>query len=366
MDHRASTDHLELGLFAANSEGLSLTKAPERWYPTWENNRALVIAAEEAGFEFHIPLARWRGIGGESDPMGVTLDPVTWAAGMLAVTRRIAVFTTVHVPFTHPIVAAKQLATLDQIGPGRVGLNVVSGWNQDEAEMFGVEQRAHDDRYEYTEEWLDVVARLWTESAPFDHDGRYFKLRGLIGSPKPAGGKVTLMSAGASRAGRSFAVAHCDRLYTVLISPEACRDEVASVTAAAARAGRRVDVYTSASIVCRRTRKEAEEYERYFAHEMADWAATDKLMQMLGIDSQSFAPEHYTTFRSRFAGGHGHYPIVGDPDRVAEEIRRVRDTGVRGLSLFFVNYEDELPCFRDEVLPRLVDMGVRRRGRSPA
>lgn len=65
-------------------------------------------------------------------------------------------------------------------------------------------------------------------------------------------------------------------------------------------------------------------------------------------------------FRSRFAGGHGNYPIVGDPDGVAEEIRRVRDAGVRGLTISFVNFAQEFPYFRDEVLPRLVAMGVRQ------
>ena len=39
------------------------------------------------------------------------LDPIVWAAGILAITKRIKVFTTVHTPFVHPIVMAKHLAT---------------------------------------------------------------------------------------------------------------------------------------------------------------------------------------------------------------------------------------------------------------
>jgi alkanesulfonate monooxygenase SsuD/methylene tetrahydromethanopterin reductase-like flavin-dependent oxidoreductase (luciferase family) len=83
-------------------------------------------------------------------------------------------------------------------------------------------------------------------------------------------------------------------------------------------------------------------------------------MKILGINSQSFTPEHYRMFRIRFIGGHGNYPIIGDPDDVAREIRRLRDAGFRGLAMIFVNYADEFPYFRDEVLPRLRDMGVRR------
>ena len=54
-------------------------------------------------------------------------------------------FGTVHAPLFHPIIAAKQMVTADHIGDGRFGLNIVGGWNEGEFEMFGVEQREHDD-----------------------------------------------------------------------------------------------------------------------------------------------------------------------------------------------------------------------------
>ncbi|WP_437735505.1 hypothetical protein [Sorangium sp. So ce1335] len=66
--------------------------------------------------------------------------------------------------------------------------------------------------------------------------------------------------------------------------------------------------------------------------------------------------------RGRLAGGYGHYPIVGDPTDVAEALGRVRDTGVRGLAISFIDFAGELPYFAQEVLPRLVEMGVRRPG----
>ena len=52
---------------------------------------------------------------------------MTWAGALLAITTRIHVFSTVHVPIFHPLVVAKMGATLDHIGKGRWGLNVVSG-----------------------------------------------------------------------------------------------------------------------------------------------------------------------------------------------------------------------------------------------
>src|SRR5690606_38203672 len=133
-----------LGMYGANSTGLSLSRAPERWTPTWDKNRALALLADEAGLDFHLPLSRWMGMGGESNPLFATMDPMTWAGGLAAVTRRIALFATIHTSYFHPIVAAKQLATLDHISGGRVGLNIVSGWHPHEFDMFGLELYEHD------------------------------------------------------------------------------------------------------------------------------------------------------------------------------------------------------------------------------
>ena len=56
----------------------------------------------------------------------------------------------------------------------------------------------------------------------------------------------------------------------------------------------------------------------------------------------------------------GGYPFVGTPDKVAEELAAVSKAGVRGIAISFVNYLDDLPFFRDEVLPRLERMGLRQ------
>ena len=52
-------------------------------------------------------------------------------------------------------------------------------------------------------------------------------------------------------------------------------------------------------------------------------------------------------------------PFVGTPDRVAEELTIISQSGVRGIGLSFVNYLAEVPYFCDEVLPRLQRAGVR-------
>src|SRR5207237_5120732 len=126
--------------------------------------------------------------GGDTDYQGSTLETLTWASALLASTRRITVFGTVHAPLFNPVIAAKEMVTADHIGGGRFGLNLVVGWNEGEFEMFGVEQRAHEQRYEYAQEWIDVLKRTWSAQEDFDYSGSYLNLRNVRAKPKPLGG----------------------------------------------------------------------------------------------------------------------------------------------------------------------------------
>jgi len=352
---------LKLGIFSPNcSGGMAVTKVPERWDASWENNLKLAQMADEAGIEFLLPIARWKGYGGETDFEGSTLETITWACGLLAKTKRITVFGTVHAPLVHPIFAAKQMVTVSHVSEGRFGLNIVCGWNQDEFEMFGIAQREHDTRYEYGQEWWDVVQKIWRENAPFDYEGRFIKLKNVIGKPKPYKWRPVVMNAGSSTAGRAFGAKNCDFLFTVLIDLEKGKQDVQRTKEIAAGFGRSVDVFTTSYVVLRPTRKEAQEYHEYYTTTMGDQVAADHLMELQGLHAQSFPAEAFKSIRQRFFGGHGVYPLIGDPDDVAAELAKISAAGFIGTTITFVNYLDEFPYFRDEVLPRLERLGLRQ------
>jgi len=102
----------KLGLFSANcSSGLAVTRIPERWSGSWEDNLRLARLADEVGIDFLLPIARWIGYGGDTNFHEGVLDPVASAAALLAHTRRITVFSTVHTAFNHPVVTAKPWTT---------------------------------------------------------------------------------------------------------------------------------------------------------------------------------------------------------------------------------------------------------------
>jgi dimethylsulfone monooxygenase len=356
-------NRLKLGLFGANcSSGRAVTKVPERWSGSWPDNLRLARMADDAGIDFMLPIGRWKGYGGETEYQGATLETITWATALLGATKRITCFGTVHAPLFHPIIAAKEMVTADHIGEGRFGLNIVVGWNEGEFEMFGVAQREHDVRYDYAQEWIDAIKRIWSERATFDFAGSFIKLKSVRAEPKPYGGtRPIIMNAGASPTGRAFAVKNCDAFFMQAsrLSVAETAERVAAVKALARAHGRAIGVYTVGVITCRPTRREAEDYHHYCVVEQADWSAVDQLLALRNITPQTVSPEEFAKQRSEFAHGNSGLPIVGDPDHVARTLIELSEAGLTGVAVSLVNYADELPYLCDEVLPRLVRAGLR-------
>ena len=358
----SSANKLKLGTFSANcSGGMAVTKVEERWDNSWDNNIDLVQQCDEAGIEFMLPIARWIGYGGDTDFHGNVLETVTWAAGLAAHSSKIQVFATVHTAFNHPIVTAKQLATLDQLSGGRIGLNVVAGWNKPEYDAFGKDLPGdHADRYAMAQEWFDYVQKLWRMDEAFDWEGTFYQGKGVYSLPHPVQDRIPIINAAASEEGRNFAMCNADFLFTPVFAFEQARDTVQDISTRAASVSRQVDVLTFCTVVCRPTQQEAEDYLNWYADENADWEAVDNLMTLQGLHAQSFTPEALGMFRDRFAAGHGGFPMVGTPDTIADLLEQLSATGVAGTALAFVDYAKEFPYFRQEVLPRLERKGLRQ------
>ena len=351
-----------LGLFSPNcSGGLAVTTIPERWSASWADNLALARLADEVGIDFILPIARWIGYGGATNFHESVLEPIPWATGLLAQTRRVVLFATVHTAFNHPVVSAKQLATLDHVGAGRAGVNVVAGWNQPEYEAMGIElPDDHDDRYARAQEWFDHVHTLWTREGRGDLEGRFFALRGVESEPKPVNGTLPVLNAGSSRQGREFAARNADFVFTIIGDADEGAQVVKHLTdLARTRYRRSVGVMSPAHVVCRPTRAEAQDFLHYYAEENADWDAVDNLMRLQGLHAQSFTREMLASFRSRFAAGHGTCPLIGTPDEVADAIEQYAAAGLAGMTLSFVDYVGELEHFAAEVIPRLEAKGLR-------
>ena len=350
----------KLGMFSSNcSGGLSVTKIPERWDSSWENNLKMAQMSDRAGFDFLLPIARWIGYGGETNFHGSVLETITWATGLLANTERINVFATIHTAFNHPVVVAKQLATMDHIGQGRAGLNLVAGWNRPEYEALGGDlPEDHETRYRYAQEWYDVIQRLFQEDDPFEFDGEFWQLARTYTDPKPVAEKMPIINAAGSAQGREFAVRNADFLFTTVITKDQTQQEIVDLKQGAKAHGRHLDVMTLSSVFCRPTRKEAEEYFRYVV-DNADEGAIDNIIRIMFANAESFPKEALESLRERFAAGHGGWLLVGTPDDVADGLEELAGIGLAGTVFGFHDYIEELPYFQQEVMPRLEKKGMR-------
>lgn len=235
-------------------------------------------------------IARWIGYGGPTDFHGCVLETMTWAAGLLAATGNLTVFATIHTTANHPVVVAKQIATLDQIGHGRAGLDIVAGWNKPAHDAPGIAfADDHETRYGYAQEWHDLVRKVWASDEHFDWEGTYSKnIRGLKGRPAPVRGGVPVINAAGSPRGRGFATDNADFLFTPAIDLGRSKTEIADLRAQATAKGRDVGVLTFSHVVCRPTEREARDYVHDVVDENADREATDNLIKLQFAFALSF------------------------------------------------------------------------------
>ncbi len=353
-------DTFLLGTFTTNcSSGMTITTIPERWDGSWDENLKLANMLDEAGIDFMLPVALWVGNGGETNFHGSVLETMTWATGLLSHTNNLTVFATIHTAMNHPIVVAKQLATIDHISDSRIGLNIVAGWNQPEYEAFGLElPEDHETRYGYAQEWFDVIKKLSGTDGRFDHLGEYFILKNVRSDPKPQE-NLPILNAAGSQVGREFAVRNADFLFTSALDLARSKDENVQLKEQAQAEGSNVGVMTFAHVICRPKEKEAQDYLQYCARDNVDRVARDRTVDLNIAHSQSFPHDLLEQLRESFAVGHCGFQLVGTPEQVADGIVALHEAGFSGTTLSFVDYVEEFPYFRDNVLPILEERGIR-------
>jgi probable F420-dependent oxidoreductase len=159
----------------------------------------LAVAAEEAGVDSvmlseHIVLGPASGAGGimgnprdyaapgNQDPATPWPDSMLLAASIAGRTSRVRIaLAAVIFPLRHPLLLAKQLATLDRLCQGRLVVQPTVSWHEDEYRALGVPFRA---RGAILDEQLEALECVWAGS-PASFAGRYFAFRDVYCEPRP-------------------------------------------------------------------------------------------------------------------------------------------------------------------------------------
>jgi FMNH2-dependent dimethyl sulfone monooxygenase len=264
------------------------------------------------------------------------------------VTERLELMVAVRPTFHAPALFAKQAANIDHISNGRLALNVVSSWWQQEAKMYGVAFDRHDDRYARTAEWLDVVDGVWSQRS-FSHSGHYYTLEETALEPKPVRKpRPPIYAGGESEAAKNLIAQKCDAYVMHGDTPEVIRGRIDDMRARRERFGLPPMQYgVAAYAIVRATEQEAQrEVGRItdVQQNARGYANYQQWLQGTQLE-RSVSVEEYSVSNRGLRSG-----LVGTPGQVQDQIERFEQAGVDLLLLQFSPQLEEMERFSESVI----------------
>jgi probable F420-dependent oxidoreductase len=163
------------------------------------------------------------------------LEPLAALAMVAGVTERIRLGTTVLVlPHRHPVLAAKALATIDHLAPGRVILGAGVGWMREEIELLGA---PYERRGAWSDEAIRVMRACWhDERTAFD--GEFFRFEAVGCYPKPARRAIPVWIGGHTPRALRRVAELGDGWHAAFADPASVKADLRALEAACERAGR--------------------------------------------------------------------------------------------------------------------------------
>ena len=322
----------------------------EQMAADWSYVKNLAQRSEDLGYDLTlIAELNLNDIKGEEAP---SLDAWSTAAAIAAVTERIELMVAVRPTFHSPALLAKQAANIDHISGGRLTLNVVSSWWQDEAKKYGVQFEQHDDRYARTAEWLHIVDNLWKQDH-FSFTGKYYRVEDSILQPKPLSKpRPFLYAGGESEAAKELIVSQCDGYVMHGDEPEAIGRRINDLRARRERLGLPPMKFgVAAYSIIRNSAQEVRAEIARITDVKSSGAGYKNYQQWLAgtqLEKQVSLEDYSVSNRGLRSG------LVGMPDQVAERVAAFEAVGVDFLLLQCSPQLEEMERFSEAVIQVLV------------
>lgn len=333
-------------------------------------------------------------------------DPMVLVSALAALTQNIGLALTSNVAQNHPFNFARQISTLDHISQGRVAWNVVTGMQENGARNFGLPALTdHDERYQWAEEYVDVVYKLWEGSwddgalvkdkqsgiyadvnkiHKIYHESARYRVEGPhLPSPSPQRTPL-LFQAGSSTAGRRFAARNAEAVFLMAPSPEAAQQQIAETRAIAVAQGREpgdIKFFQGLSFIIGDTEIEAQAK----AAEAERWSSTEGILAhqtLLDANGRAYDPDTpIKEVQTNTARGFLNWAnktvteregvigdialmirrsgrIVGTPETIADEIERWQRAGIDGINVINWVLPGSFEEFAEQVVPVLQRRGL--------
>jgi len=345
-------------------------------------------------------------------------DPLALITPMAMVTQHLGFGLTASLSFEHPYPFARRMSTLDHLTKGRIGWNLVTSYLESGARNLGqATQTRHDARYDYADEYLQVVYKLlegsWEDDAvirdrerhifsdpnkvhPINHQGTFFQVPGIhLCEPSPQRTPV-LYQAGTSSRGKAFAAQHAECVFVAAPSKVLLRKTVADIRRRAEEAGRdprSILIFNMQTVIVGETDKLAQakwqDYKRYVSHEgalalISGWTGIDfsqyqpdQVFKHLHTDAIQSVVESFSTADPQrewtvqnmadWVGIGGFGPLlVGSTETVADELQSwVEETDVDGFNLAYAVTHETFADVVNLLVPELQKRGVYKQDYQP-
>jgi FMNH2-dependent dimethyl sulfone monooxygenase len=332
------------------SGGLVISNIEQRTSWDIDYNRKLAQIAEASGFEYALTQIRFTaGYGADNQH-----ESVAFSHALLAATTSLKVIAALLPGPWTPVLAAKQIATINNLTSGRIAINVVSGWFRGEFQAIGEPWLDHDERYRRSEEFIRSLRGIWTQDS-FTFAGDFYRFRDYSMKPKPIDPQPEIFQGGSSRAARDMAARVSDWYFTNGNTPEEIRKQVDDIQAKAEANNHSVKIGVNAFAIARETEEEAKavldeiiakanpEAVQGFADQVKNAGKASPEGEGNWAKS-SFADlvQYNDGFRSN---------LIGTPEQIAERIIGLKDAGANLILLGFLHFQEEVEFFGKHVIP---------------
>jgi alkanesulfonate monooxygenase len=347
-------DFLWFCVLQHDGEYLGTKELPPR-KPTLETISNLIDTAGEMGFSSLLTATNYHSHH----------ENYTAAIAVLARSRNAGLLIAVRPGMFDAAMYAKMIATAQNLFPGRVRVNIVTGSSPAENAMYG-DFEPHEGRYERTREFMQLLRLFWTHDGPINYQSERFHYAGSVLEPKPVH-PIPLYFGGASEAAMRIAAELAD-VYLLWGEPlEMLKTRIARMNDLFLEFGRKVGYGLRTHVVVRETEAEAIAAANRMISKidpqvrenfMKSYAKVDstgqgnqiKILQAALETGDLFIEPNLWAGVGMARSGVG-VAIVGNPEQVAAKIQGYREIGIETFIFSGYPHLEECRRFGEMVLP---------------
>lgn len=355
MTSPSTSDFLWFCQLSRDGEFIGTKEKPPR-KPTLEYVSSLIETASEAGFSSLLTATNYHS----------EHENYTAAIAALARTRGAGLLIAVRPGMFHPAMYAKMLATAQNLFPGRVRVNIVTGSSPAENAMYG-DFEEHAQRYERTREFMLILRRLWSEPPPVSYESDLYRFENAVLDPPPVQ-PIPLYFGGASDAAKRIAAELADVYLLWGERRDMIEERLGKMRELEREYGRTLGYGLRTHVVVRETEEEAWQaadrlisrvdpsVRRAFveSYKHVDGVGQLRQIEMLrGLDEGDLTVEPNLWAGVGMARSGVGVALVGSPQQVADKIRDYERMGVSTFIFSGYPHLEEARRFGELVMPLL-------------